>query len=291
MDEKSTDLSSRVVCAVQHPRDLPRKLGARVHAHLVAPLLPLLRKGNIAMFHVGRSGSTVFADLLGQHPGIFWDAEIYEGIFQEWEQSGIEIGTSELSVVDPVEYVRQRMRLAGSKFYGFEVKFFHLRILNTELADYVKSLPDLGFTHYIVLERKNYLRKIVSSVIAHQISRWHQADRESAVSSIVLDVDNVQIDRDAKPLMAYLQDYSEKFRALERLLDGQRVLRLTYEDDVSGDPLVGYQRACNFLGIDPHEVSVRLGKTNPFKLTEIIANLDQVEQTLSGTRYEWMLYG
>ena len=33
---------------------------------------------NIAMFHAGRSGSTVLGDLLNQNPQIFWDSEIFQ---------------------------------------------------------------------------------------------------------------------------------------------------------------------------------------------------------------------
>lgn len=76
---------------------------------------------------------------------------------------------------------------------------------------------------------------------------------------------------------------------MERSLGGRNVLRLTYEEDVERDPRVGYRRICSFLEIKPHDVPVRLGRTNPFTLGELIENFDEVRQALDGSQYGWML--
>jgi len=34
----------------------------------------------VAMFHIGRSGSSVLADMLNQYPNVHWDGEIYETV-------------------------------------------------------------------------------------------------------------------------------------------------------------------------------------------------------------------
>lgn len=65
---------------------------------------------------------------------------------------------------------------------------------------------------------------------------------------------------------------------------------MTYEDDISKDPLVGYKRICQFLGAGLEKVSIRFGKTNPFKLSDIIINFEEVERILRGSPFEWMLY-
>lgn len=44
-----------------------------------------LRSGNIVMFHIGRSGSTVLGDLLDQHSSVYWDGEIYQSFYRAWE--------------------------------------------------------------------------------------------------------------------------------------------------------------------------------------------------------------
>ncbi len=48
-----------------------------ISAPTIVPIISKELKGCVAMFHVGRSGSTVLGDLLDQHPDIFWDSEIY----------------------------------------------------------------------------------------------------------------------------------------------------------------------------------------------------------------------
>ena len=37
-----------------------------------------------AMFHIGRSGSTVLGKMLDEHPEIAWDGEVYAPIINLW---------------------------------------------------------------------------------------------------------------------------------------------------------------------------------------------------------------
>lgn len=256
---------------------------------VLASVLGRLRASNVVMFHIGRSGSTVLADLLRQHPGVFWDGEIYERRFQAIEQGRTRVRAEELRF-DPTQVLRRRVLRAGRAVYGFEVKFFHLDLAGATLPDYLESLDELGFTHFVVLERRNYLRKIVSSVIAHQQGRFHvqNADRTQP-TRVVVDVDDVRIDRSARPLLDFLGDYHRRFRELDHLLAGRRRLWLTYEDDVGTDPRVGYRRVCEFLGLAPQPVEVRYGRTNPFALGDLVENLGTLRKTLEGTPFAWML--
>ena len=43
--------------------------------HVIGPLNAWRRPGGFAIFHVGRCGSTVLTDLLGQHPDVHNDGE------------------------------------------------------------------------------------------------------------------------------------------------------------------------------------------------------------------------
>jgi len=150
----------------------------------------------------------------------------------------------------------------------------------------------LGFAYHIVLERRNYLRKVVSSAIAHETGAFHQGASEARTRrQITLDVENIRIDRDEKPLLEFLESYNSFFRSLRECLNGKRLLWITYEDDVFGDPRVGYEKICSFIGVEPLEgAAVRYGKTNPYPLNEIVSNFSDLEYVLKGTAYEWMLY-
>jgi len=251
----------------------------------------LLQK-NVVMFHIGRSGSSVLGNLLHQHPDMYWDGEIYEGLLQRWEQqNNTTLTRTNNFIFNPVNRLRNRMRLSNSKIYGFEVKFFHLNFTQYNLDNYIDELYKLGVKRFIILRRKNLLRKIVSSVVAHKQSKFHKSSGEkSKLNQVELDVNNIQIDRDAKPLVAYLQEFEEKFYKLDQLLNNNKVLKLTYEDDVATSPLVGYRKVCDFLEIKQHPATVQFSKTNPFKLSNIVINFDDVEQILGETPFNWMLY-
>ena len=134
------------------------------------------------MFHVGRCGSTVLGDLLDQHPLVKWDREIY---FRRFARNRFE-----LKPFDSRKYLRHQMVVAGSRFYGFEVKFLenqHLAIVGAGLSDYVQQLRDVGVMHYVILERKNYLRMLISWVVGavgvlvlvsfwlHRGTKWRRA--------------------------------------------------------------------------------------------------------------------
>jgi len=230
------------------------------------------------MFHVGRSGSRVLASLLDQHPRIFWDGEVFEPNSGLWEPGR-----------DAWPLLRRRMRLAGRSFYGFEAKFFHARLVGTTLPVFVERLFDLGFDRFVVLRRRNTLRKVVSSIRLHEEKRSHRRPGEATLHRIRVEVDDVRIDRDARPLVAYLEDYERGFEALDRLLAGRSVLKLNYEDDIADDPRRAYRRCCEFLDLEPLPVDVAYGRTNPFPLGEMVINLPEVEKALRGTPFEWML--
>lgn len=265
-------------------RKIRRAAGTAVRLPLTA-----LRPGSVAMFHVGRSGSTVLGDLLNQHPKILWDGEIYEPY-----NMGYELGTvlepGEIGL-DPIKVLRRRRLKAGSRYYGFETKFYQLRLAGTALPEYVRGLPGNGVDRFVVLERRNTLRMAVSAAVAHaNASFFRGALEKPKLSRVRLDVDDLRIDFGSKPLLSYLEDHREDFARLRDLLPEERTLWLTYEDDVSVDPARGYGRVCRFLGLEPRPVSVRYGKTNPHPLSEIVTNFDEVEVTLRGTRFEWMLH-
>lgn len=278
---------AKLANSLRNPSRVLGRLKSIVDARVVGRVMPRPRQGNIAMFHIGRSGSTVLADLLDQHPRIFWDQEIYRPCEERLISSG-RAGASVRSG-QAIDILQSRLASVGKEFYGFETKFFQIELTGVTLPAYVAQLRRVGITHFIILERKNYLRKVVSSVI-RQAAQAHQArDQKSRLTRVSLDVDHTAVDRSCRPLLAYLQHWQENFKQLEQLLSGAPLLYLTYEADIAPDPRLGYRRICDFIGVEPHEVEVRFGKTNPFKLSEILLNFNEVEAALAGTPFEWML--
>ena len=113
--------------------------------------------------------------------------------------------------------------------------------------------------------------------------------QQAAPVRVYIDVNRVAIDRTQKTLLQFLSGYAEGFQKLEIALCGRPVLHLTYEDDVSRDPLIAYRRICPFLNLVPTSGAVRLRKTNPFELGAMIENLEEVIEYLHETPFEWMI--
>jgi hypothetical protein len=233
------------------------------------------------MFHIGRSGSTVLADQLAQHPDIRWDGEIYETNIGLWD--GRE---------DPLELLHRRMNAGPEKTYGFEFKFFHAELIHLSLAQAIQHFVAAGFDRFIVLTRHNYLRKIVSSRIAMETSQWFIPDTARAKpTSIRLDVDRLSMDKQEKPLLTFLEDYDKQFAQLDTLLRDLAVSQLSYEDDIENDPIAAYVKVCEFLDTPKHPTAIRYGRTTPGRLRDIIENFDELRGALQNTPYEWMLNG
>ena len=243
------------------------------------------------MFHLGRCGSSVLASLLQQHRCIVWDGELYTPIFAEWVKKNGGVETVGEMPEDAVKKLRWRMCRAFHRFYGFELKPFHFRLIGYPVELFTHQLDCLGFTHFVILDRKNRLRKILSSLIAHKRKRYHQfSGTRAELSRIKVNTDDVRIDFEAKPLLDYLSDYDKQFETLHKLLQGRKLLKLTYEQDIQQKPKKAFLRICDFLGLQPCEVSIQFRRTNPFPVRDMLINFGEVESLLRGTRYGWMLY-
>ena len=83
-----------------------------------------------------------------------------------------------------------------------EVKFFHIESYNISTNDFLKEIEKLGVSQIVVLERKNYLRKIISSVKASITDSWHQpAGVKANNKKIRLNPEKIDIDSKSKSLI------------------------------------------------------------------------------------------
>lgn len=241
------------------------------------------------MIHIGRSGSTVVADLLGQHPQVRWEGEIYQRIFNAREYPDHSLPP--ITDVDAVDFAEECSNGALGRYYGFEVKFFHLRILGAELSTYLEELDKrLENLQIIVLRRKNTLRVVVSTLVARKTGIWHLKGRaRPSPGSVRLDPEAVFVNRANSKLVDLLEECARDFALLDELLAQRRALRLSYEEDVAHDPRRAYERICAHLELPPRRVKVRLSRTYPYVLHELIENYDDIEALLRGSAFEWML--
>ncbi len=265
-----------------------RRVGRKL-VTFIPPVRDAYRRGNIVMVHIGRCGSTVLGDLIGQHPQIRWEGEIYQQVFMKRERADTTVRP--ILDVDPVDEVMQRSNRVLKRFYGFETKFFHLRLFDTDVGSYLEALEQrLGKLRIIHLRRNNTLRKVVSTLAARESGTWHSRKRQDGSAPVVhVDPDSVFVNREAAPLLELLREIDDDYRTMDALLEMRPHLRLTYEEDIQQDPMSAYSKVCEFLGLPHAPVDIHFHPTTPGALPDLVENFDEVQTLLTGTEFEWML--
>jgi len=233
------------------------------------------------MFHIGRCGSTVLAEMLDQHSLVDWDGEVFQKRYRNRLTRYVEVEY-------PTWYLRQRMLRRKNTIYGFETKIDqHVSMLRPTLHEFIEGLRNMGIEHFIVLTRRNILRRHVSSLIGRKTQVWHRWEEPAQLRRVKVDVDDA--DRHHHSLFESIAYWKEQVERCVRILPEEKTLQLAYEDDIISDPRVAYQKVCDFLEIAPESVTIDLKKSNPFPLSDIVVNYGEVRDALAGTRFEWML--
>lgn len=243
-------------------------------------------RGKIAMFHIGRCGSTVLAKSLGQHSQLHWGNEIF-GDVNYLKDFGIQ--PTKRWVRSVIEFRGYRRKC---EYFGFETKATHLSpyCLDLTIDEYVSLLRQLGFNHFIVLTRSNLLRVIVSAIIGGQTKKWHMSSVPSGPTRVTVNVNQPwEWWPGSGSIIHTLEIFDRYYANCALTLRDSNRLDLNYEIDIERDPSVGYKKVCNFLSIEPEPSDIRLTKTNPFRIEEMVINYDEVAAALHGTRFEWML--
>lgn len=263
-----------------------RFLRSAVRHRLVGPATARWRPGAVAMFHIGRCGSTVLTELVEQHPRVYWDGETYDRVFRELKRQGVDRRTSGFL---PVEYVLDRLERSGSRWFGFDLKPYHSTEFGVPIEDYIAGLRAGGVDHFVRLERRNYLRKAVSTVNGARRDSYHRRKGERVgLSPLHLDPTDVFLDVYPGSLLEHFERYDDWYRRFDHSTAGARVLRLSYEDHIETDPRVAAAEVLRFLDLEPGALEVTLRRMNPEPLHELLSNYDEVASYLDGTPYAWM---
>jgi len=251
--------------------------------HLLHRFILSKRRGNIMMLHMGRTGSTVLADLLSQHYSIHWDGEVfienkkYLSFFNK----------------DPIRFLKYKMSQFSSLYYGFEVKGFVFQDLerNVRLAldDFLREIEKLKFKHYIFLVRKNYLRQYISVLQVRACGNLRTSNKQTKPNKIKINLNPVFNNNVKLTLVEYFNRLDQSFLEISNLIGKRHVLKLVYEEDIQQDPLLAYGKICDFLHLDDENPTLNFKRTNPFKIKDMVENYDELYSALINTQYKWML--
>jgi LPS sulfotransferase NodH len=255
----------------------------------------------VAMFHMSRCGSTVLGQMLAAQGEIFWAGEVFANMpsrYAKLMRSPDAVGRIlDRSLAEP-ESLRSIVRRSEYpplyRVYGCETIYlaeehFQSGWIDMDLPDYIALLDARNFDRFIVLHRYNHLRMLVSRAVAETTGTWHSHAPAAGPVPVVLPVTELVWGDWRGSLLDRLRDQDAQHERLLQLLEGRRVLQLTYEEHISADPTIAYCAVCNFLGLQALPVAMRLRKTNPFSLQQSVRNWDEVVGALSGTEYAWML--
>lgn len=244
------------------------------------------RKKQVAVFHIGRCGSTVLGQMLQSHPDIFWGSELFNISYFKFSRE------KKYSIVKDIINNNRNRRV--TKVYGFETRYLkgqHLSIdkLDIPLNQYIDILKQLGFNYFIILHRKNLLRHAISFQVARKNSKWHIRNEVKKPTEIELSLSQNIHGKNLNLLDSFKK--TEQARdTLNKILIDEKLLNLVYEEDIMINPLVAYKKVCSFLNLNNNNPEIRLTRTNPFQITEILKNDNIVLSKLENTSYEWMFY-
>ena len=165
--------------------------------------------------------------------------------------------------------------LSQKGLYGFETT-----------SALVSALRRAGFDSFVILERRNVLRWLVSAEIGIQHKVWHVRSLDPPKPKAV----NIPLRFDEGiSLYDRLLAIESWYPQLRTCLAGSPVLNLTYENDIVPAPTAAYRLVCDFVGVEAKETAIYTGVVNPFPLQKTITNFDEVRGYLNGTRFEWMI--
>lgn len=129
----------------------------------------------------------------------------------------------------------------------------------------IDDLLTLGFDRFVVLERKNTLRRVVSAHIGMRHKAWVlRRGRSPRLRQVGVPLQFPNGDTLLQRLRA-LRDWYAKAR---QALSGLPTLELTYEEQILQDPRVAYRLVCDFIGLEAVSVRVLFDRVNPYALQQ-----------------------
>lgn len=244
-----------------------------------------MKKGNVVIWHIGRCGSTVLSSILNQHPKIQSLKEFLNPIMQA-KSLGKEIPDIETTFQELKNYNPSKIQILEVKFLEAQ----HLSVYNISLPDLINRFIEIGYDKFIILERKNYLNRMISHCVGQETRIFHLKEGEKPrLHSITMDVNKISVGKDKKSLIDWFKDFEGSYGRLRSYLSDSIFLELQFEEDIQSNVIQAYEKVCLFLNVETYNSEVPFARTNPFDKRDILINFKEVEKVLKETKYSWML--
>ena len=143
------------------------------------------------------------------------------------------------------------------------------------LADIIDHLNQIDISHFIVLERKNILKRCMFEQYKSLQASFRYRFRKNKKNEIRLNM---------HALCYELQHQTDQYTQLKTLLPPTKTLYLNYENDLIHSPRDAYQKLLSFLNLQDRNPSFKT--VNEPKIN--ITNHNMLQSFLNGTPYMWM---
>jgi GT2 family glycosyltransferase len=235
--------------------------------------------GHSCLVSNGRSGSTVLGDMLSQCPALAWEQEIYTH--------------AELRGTAPVSYdlLPQRVAHHANRSFGFAIHPAHVAGLGLSMEDFIDRATGDGVANFILLVRRNSLRRHLSMRAARQTGHFHEFRSDFWNATPAKRIHLEVAGKAGRDLLAYFDRLEADYAALRSLLTPHCFIELSYEADIEPDPTIGLRKVAAFLDLPDFDPVVRYQRFNAHKLTDIVANYAEVAERIGASKHAWMLDG
>ena len=166
----------------------------------------------------------------------------------------------------------------GVKYVGVKILYDHFYAVES-VADLLTTLKSRR-TLVLHVQRRNYLAQYYSLKMAERTGVWLVNSETPYAPSH----DQRRLTIYIPDLLLYFGMLFERERMAKKLLQGQQVMDVWYEDFVA-DPAAGAAEMCRFLGRKPIDLPSITYRQNTFGLADVIENYDEVVATLSATMF------
>ena len=252
------------------------RTSAEVTSRTMGLLTEPLRETNVAMFHIGRCGSTAVGVLLNQHPRIRWGGEIFASLKRKY-------GRNSWVWEDPLRMIRLRTNIHVCRVFGAEIKKKHFEDVNMKVNNIIKRLEKIGYERYILLRRKNYLKREVSRLVGMKMKNWNfEEDVDPPKVSIPVESIN------GKNIVTHFREIDKFYEKVEKNVPNKKILKISYEEDIEEDPKVAFKKIAEWLNLKKVETKVSTKKINKKSIKKRILNFEEVRRSLDKTEYRWM---
>jgi len=245
----------------------------------------------VAVWHIGRVGSTVVGDCLNQNKCISWHNEIFNDYMPSRRRRGESIAT--------VGSVLQKHKSKCDKDYCiFDIKYLscqHLSIYGASQMQMLKMLREDRVYDHVIIHRNNSLKRMLSHCIAMETKVYHRKDGtllETNTNKLIINIQSIKVGTAWNSLVDWLEiielEESKLKQAMKEMSQGYEYI--VYEKDIERGPVTAYRKICNHLSVEYGEVEVSYQKNN-HSYGECIKNYREVEEEIMKSRFKWMLEG